>query len=251
MGLISTNNDKKTKIYSLGQAGFIIQSSSGQLLAIDPYLSDCVERIEPDHIGYKRLLPKIVSPNELNLEVLICTHFHRDHFDVDSVPLLMNCSKTMLLCPGDCCDDLTGIDKGRTIVVSPGFNKKIGDFNIHIINCDHGTGAPKAVGVIVEVDGNRILEVGDTCLRLDRKNEYLSFGSIDVLVAPINGAYGNMNERDCAELSNALNPIITIPCHYGMFADQGGNPGLFIKEMRKQCPNNKFYLMRLGEALEL
>ena len=36
----------KTYIFSLGQAGFIIKSKSGQLLAIDLYLSDCVERIE-------------------------------------------------------------------------------------------------------------------------------------------------------------------------------------------------------------
>ena len=36
----------KTHLFSVGQAGFIIKSSSGQLLGIDMYLTDCVERVE-------------------------------------------------------------------------------------------------------------------------------------------------------------------------------------------------------------
>ena len=36
----------RTTLISAGQAGYIIKSSSGQLLAIDLYLSDCVERLE-------------------------------------------------------------------------------------------------------------------------------------------------------------------------------------------------------------
>ena len=251
MDFLNICENKKTEIIFIGQAGFIIKSSNGQLLAIDPYLSDCVERIEHDHDGYKRLLPKLFCPSELKFDVLICTHFHRDHFDIDSVSILMNNPKTFLMCPSDCLNDVKDFDSRRVTIISPGTNIEIGDFNIHFVNCDHGTSAPEAVGVIIEVDDKRILEVGDTCLRLDRKDEYLSFGIIDVLIAPINGAYGNMSECDCAKLSNVLNPNLTIPCHYGMFADHGGNPGLFIKEMRIKCPRNKFYLMRLGETLDL
>ena len=55
----------KTYLFSVGQAGFIIKSANGQLLAIDLYLSDCVERIE-GNAGFKRLLPKILSPYDIN-----------------------------------------------------------------------------------------------------------------------------------------------------------------------------------------
>ena len=54
----------KTHLFSVGQAGFIIKSKSGQLLAIDLYLSDCVERVE-GNVGFKRLLPKILNPDDL------------------------------------------------------------------------------------------------------------------------------------------------------------------------------------------
>ena len=235
----------KTHIFAVGQAGFIIKSKTGQLLAIDLYLSDCVERVEPDHVGYKRLLPKILNPKDIELDVLICTHFHRDHYDIDSVPDLMNNNKTKLYCPEDCWDDAKELK--RVTIVKPGTSFKLGDYQIHFINCDHGSGAPKAVGVIVEVDGKRILEVGDTCLRKDRKEEYLSFGKIDVLIAPINGMYGNLNAKDCAILTDLLNPNIVIPCHYGMFAAHHGDVGLFHEIMDKDYPNNKYLIMGQGE----
>ena len=58
-----------TNIFFAGQAGFIIKSSSGQMLAVDLYLSDCVERLE-GNVGFKRLLPKMLSPYELKLSLI-------------------------------------------------------------------------------------------------------------------------------------------------------------------------------------
>lgn len=239
--------DDRTHLIALGQAGFLIKSKNNQLLAIDPYLSDCVERIELDHVGYKRLLPKLFSPIEMKIDVLICTHFHRDHYDNDSVPILMRNKKTTLYCPKDCEKDVheQNIDTNRVDIIKPKDNRINGDFTIHFIDCDHGTGAPYAIGVIVEVDGYRILEVGDTCLRLDRVNEYLSFGPIDILIGPINGMYGNMNEEDLVNLAKALNPKLTIPCHYGMFAAHHGDVGKFHDLMSNT--NMKYLIMILGE----
>ena len=93
--------------------------------------------------------------------------------------------------------------------------------------------------------------VGDTCLRLDRVDEYLSKGPLDVLIGPINGAYGNLNENDFASLSNKLSPALTVPCHYGMFASHGGNPGVFYQTMTEKYPHLPFSLMCTGEGILL
>lgn len=244
----------KTCIYSVGQAGYIIQSKSGQLLGIDLYLSDCAERTE-GHVGFKRMLPKLINADEIRLDALVATHPHLDHFDIDAVPTLMSNGRTQLFCSVDCQKLIkqTQMDyyQQNTTYVKPGNNQSSGDFTMHFVNCDHGTGAPDAVGVIVEVDGKRIFEAGDTCLRLDRTEEFLKFGLLDVLIAPINGAYGNLNEEDCAKLSAVLNPALTIPCHYGMFASHGGNPGKFYDIMRERYPEQSFLIMTQGECLEL
>ena len=71
------------------------------------------------------------------------------------------------------------------------------------------------------------------------------------MIAPINGAYGNLNEDDCAELSKVLSPELTIPCHYGLFATHRGLPGLFMEIMREKCPDNDYLLMTMGESIIL
>ena len=113
--------------------------------------------------------------------------------------------------------------------VKPGDKVDAGDFEITFVNCDHGTGAPDAVGVVVKVDGKTIYEVGDSCLRLDRVGEISH--PLDILISPINGMYGNMDSADTVKLAEALKPGITIPCHYGMFASHGGDLKWFYDVM--------------------
>lgn len=240
----------RTYLFSVGQAGFIIKSSSGRLLGIDLYLSDFSQRDE-GHIGFKRMLPKILGTTDIIFDYLICSHPHSDHFDYDSVKELMDNNHTVMFASKNCqpLSVSLGINQSRVIYVSPGDNAIVDGFKLDFINCDHGTGAPDAVGVIVSVDGKRIMEAGDTCLRLDRAGEYLSQGPLDVMIAPINGAYGNLNEEECAKLSATLKPKLTIPCHYGMFASHFGLPGKFMEYMKQLCPDNQYTIMTQGEQI--
>lgn len=240
-----------THLFSMGQAGFIIKSQKGETLGIDLYLSECVEQVE-GHDGYHRLMPQIVNPEDLELDVVIATHFHRDHFDVDAMQGLMSNGKTHLFCAYDCMEDVKklGLDENRVTYVKPKDRYQIGDFDIHFVNSDHGAGAPLEVGAIVTVDGKNVLEVGDTSLHLDWKIEYLSAGQLDVLIAPINGAYGNLNEQEQVMLTRELQPRLTVPCHFGMFASHGGNAGLWREIIMNQLPEQKFKLFTMGESIE-
>lgn len=242
----------QTHLFSVGQAGFILKSSSGQLLAIDLYLSDCVERAE-GHMGFKRMLPKLLPPEALTFDVIIATHAHRDHYDYDSMPALLQNEKTVLVasegCRGYCTEQ--GLPQERIYYGAPGDHLQLGAFRIDLLPCDHGTAAPDAFGVLITVDGKRILETGDTCLRLDRTTIYRSYGEIDVLMAPINGRFGNMDAKDCAMLADALQPKLTIPCHYGMFASHFGQPGEFLTIMQEQYPETSFLILTQGEGIRL
>lgn len=236
-------------LFATGQAGFIIKSTSGRLLAIDLYLSNCVERLE-GHKGFKRLLPQILDPSTLTFDYIICTHPHLDHFDIDAVPEMMN-KGSRLFCSVDCEKLIYQLQMGyydkQIAYVTPGDKVDTGDFDITFVNCDHGTGAPDAVGVVVKVDGKTIYEVGDSRLRLDRVDEIPQ--PLDILVAPINGMYGNMNSDDVAELSSALKPCLTIPCHYGMFPSHGGDLKRFYDVMtEKKLP---MLIMQQGESFNL
>lgn len=236
-------------VFNTGQAGFIIKSKNGQLLAIDLYLSDCVERLE-GHKGFKRLLPQILNPSDLMFDVIIATHPHLDHFDIDAVPEMVS-KGSRLYCSIDCAELnkqlLLDYYDNQITYVKPGDHHTAGDFDITFVNCDHGQGAPDAVGVVVKVDGKTIYEVGDSCLRLDRISEIPQ--PLDVLISPINGEYGNMSSEETAKLAEALKPSTTIPCHYGMFASHGGNLKRFYDVMDKK--NLPVLIMQQGEAYRL
>ncbi len=239
----------ETYLFSVGQAGYIIKSKSGKLFGIDLYLSDCVERDE-GHVGFKRLLPKILAPEELTLDVLVATHPHLDHFDYDSMAGFMKNGKTKLFASINCqkyVQELQ-IQEDNVTYVKPGDTAEAGDFTIDFVKCDHGNLAPDAVGIVVTVDHKKLYFAGDTCLRLDWVDEIKEKGPFDIMIAAINGAYGNLNEEDCFKLSEAIKPQFTIPCHYGMFASHGGSVQKFIDFMGKTHP---FYIMTQGEVLKI
>ena len=240
----------KTHLFSVGQAGFILKSAAGELLAIDLYLSECVERYD-GHMGFRRLLPQILLPEELEFDVVICTHPHLDHFDVDAVPGLIANHRTKLFCSVDCEKLIRerGLEyyQKQITYVAPKDTFEVGSFEIDFVDCDHGTGAPDAVGVIVTVDGKKVYEAGDTCLRLDRAISLPR--DLDVLIGPINGAFGNMNEEDLPQLAELLQPGVTIPCHYGMFASHHGDPGKFYEIMMEK--NLPCRLLQMGEGIIL
>ncbi len=243
---------KGTNLFWVGQAGYIVKSAGGKLLGVDLYLSECVEAVE-GHVGYHRLMPQIIDPSELILDAVIATHFHRDHFDVGAMPALMANGHTRLYCAYDCKEDVKclGIDETRVIFVKPGDHYREGDFDIHFIHSDHGVGAPQEVGMLLTVDGKNVLEVGDTSLHKDWKDEYLSVGPLDVMIAPINGMYGNLTEQENVDLTALLKPRLSVPCHFGMFASQGGNPGLWKELLEQQLPGQSFKLFTMGEGIEI
>lgn len=239
----------KTHLMFLGQAGFVLKSMSGKLLAIDLYLSDCVAR----HDGYKRLIPFVLRPDEIVFNYIIATHAHYDHFDPDSIPTLMANEKSKLFASAGCEKEVKrlSITSSNISYVKAGDSIDLGDIKMEFVFCDHGDSAPDAFGVVIEIDGKLVYITGDTCLRLDKVDEIKCGRDFDILIAPINGTFGNMNETDAIGLCREVKPKLMLPCHFGCFAEQWGNAQKFIEVMKANLPNQEFNLMRIGEQIEI
>ena len=240
--------DGKTSLNYVVQAGFVLKSKAGTTMGVDLYLSDCVERTD----GFKRLSPKVMSPS-IPLDYVLATHWHPDHFDNDAMPVMMSNPKTKLICAEDCRDLVKSlhIDESRVQYVKAGDTVRCGDITVHAVFCDHGRGAPLAVGFVFEADGHRIYLAGDTALRLDKAREIARLGPFDVMMAPINGAFGNLNERENVELCAYHRPKLAIPCHFWTFAEHHGDPGLWAEIMKERLPEQKYLIMAPGEQLVL
>ena len=72
-------------VFWLGQAGFLIKDSGGRTIAIDPYLTDCCERVA----GFKRLSPKLISPEELKLPSSVKLHIKEKNLEYKQYSDLM------------------------------------------------------------------------------------------------------------------------------------------------------------------
>ena len=234
-------------VFFLGQAGFVFKTPAGKLIALDPYLSDCCNR----HFGFKRLMPYILDPKDLDFDILLISHGHYDHFDPDSVPALMENGRTRLIGAKDVkaeCDAL-GLTE-RLTFIAVGDTVTDGDFTVTALPCDHGELAPDALGLLVEINGKRIYSMGDTSYRPDLLTDP-RLRDLDLLILPINGAFGNLNEEQAAKVVSALNPKLAVPCHVWNFAEHGGSPGLFQEKMKELAPDRAYTLMRQGEGIVL
>ena len=227
-----------------GQAGFILENETGYKIGVDLYLSNCCERF----FGFKRLMPYIFKPEELRLDLLIATHAHYDHFDIDSVPILLKGKKIEMVAAYDVENEMKklGLEDKKVNYL------KIGDVyeneyvKIQAVACDHGELAPDALGLIVEIAGKRIYITGDTAYREEYFKNPL-FKGIDVLILPINGAFGNLNETEAVKAVRNIQPKLSIPCHFWNFAEHGGNPLLFVEAMKEK--GFPYLLMQIGERI--
>lgn len=232
-------------LFWLGQAGFLVKNSAGELMAVDPYFSDMAERLD----GNKRLMPPLMEPEELNADLLLATHYHCDHLDLDSLPAMMACGTRLFCCPQSAKEALKADIRPEQMQVMP--CKTAADylgFHIESVFADHGDAAPEAVGFIVETEGIRIYFSGDTSYQAKRMRDAAE-REIDILIVPINGEYGNMNERDAAMLAAQTKARLTIPSHFWLFSRHMGSPYAFELEMKANAPDCPEYTMCQGEKI--
>lgn len=232
-------------VFFLGQAGYLFKTKNNKLIALDPYFSDCCNR----HFGFKRLMPYIVDAKDLDLDYLLISHGHYDHFDQDSVPVLMEKGKTELIGALDVkaeCENL-GITKNTTFMAI-GDEVVRDEFKVTALPCDHGELAPDALGLLIEIEGKKIYYMGDTAYRPDLLENPL-LKDLDLLILPINGAFGNLDENTAVEVIKTLNPKLAVPCHFWNFIQHGSNPIKFAENMAEICPDQNYIMMRQGEGM--
>lgn len=211
----------------LGQAGFLLKDADGNELVLDPYLSNCGEQIR----GFKRLSPMLMQPEELSPDYYVITHLHFDHFDYETVPKILRRKETPLfLGPTSCREKLLemGAAPERCIRLDRGEVYQDEVVRIQAITADHGTMAPDAIGVLLEMGGYRFYFSGDTAYREELFRKAAEFRP-DIAMLSVNGQFGNMNAQEGAQAAAICGAKYVVPCHFWTFAEHGGDPGNFCR----------------------
>ena len=140
-----------------------LQDQRGQIVYIDPYLSDVVERV----VGFKRMMTCPLQAEEVAADLIICTHEHLDHMDVDALPALAANPRAHFAGPIECMKEFEKqkIAAERCHLLEEGKSVTVGGITVHAVYADHGELAPDALGVVLDLDGVRVYHTGDTAYR--------------------------------------------------------------------------------------
>lgn len=214
-------------LWYLAQAGFCLKTSRGTRVYLDPYLSDCCFRM----FGFKRMIPAVLAPEEVEADLLISTHAHADHLDSDALEAIARHPATRFVGAADCESVYRerGVAADRCSLLRPGEALSVHDVTVRATYADHGELAPEAIGVVIDAEGLRVYDVGDSALRPEEIIPSLG-GAVDVMIAPINGAFGNLDAAEACRLGALVRPRLLIASHFWMFVEHGGDPARFLQE---------------------
>lgn len=229
----------------LGQAGFEITSPKGVRIVIDPYLGNsCMELV-----GFQRMMPAPIKIDDFSADALLISHEHPDHLDIDLMRAIENGKEIPVYGNLSCRNALIDakIDEDILNVISIGDVFSVGDVEIRVLPCDHGTQCVDPFGFLLKTGGMSIYFAGDTAYSPSMLQSAID-ARPDIALLPINGMYGNLNSEEAFKLAADMGCKIMIPCHFWMFVEHGGDP-LLLKQLADQNRAPKIVFMVSGEKM--
>jgi L-ascorbate metabolism protein UlaG (beta-lactamase superfamily) len=196
----------------LGHSTVLIESSGLRILT-DPVLLD---RRAP----LRRVAGPLGAELFANIDVVLLSHLHLDHFDVPSLRLVS--STAHLVVPRGAASLLKGLGFPAVSELGVGEAMGIGPVSVSATPAIHGGFRPPAgpraaaIGYTVEAGPTRIYFAGDT----DLFEGMVNLGPLDVAMLPVWGwgptlGRGHLDPARAAQAVGLLRPRFAIPIHWG------------------------------------
>lgn len=231
-------------IWRLGQASVALRLSEATIY-IDPFLTDSVRRLVP---------PPCTGDEVTNADLILLTHGHSDHFDVQALPLVARASpEATIVVPRPLVNRIAEMIGPSERIVPADAGRAFGWRGIEIVpvmarheefDMDPQLGYPY-LGYVLRDQHVTMYHAGDT-IPYDGLVDALAPLAIDLALLPINGRdyfrrqrgiAGNMDGREAAELASLLNVETVMPIHYDMFAGNTARPGEFVDWLQAIAPH--------------
>ena len=211
-----------TRIQWLGQSAFLLTSSRGTRVLIDPFNAST---------GYP------VTPLD-GVDAVLVTHEHGDHNNVK-------------LATGD-----PAVIRGLTATGWNTVDQAVKDLRVFSpspaipVYHDNQQGAQRGRNTIfvIEVDGLRLAHLGDLGHVLDAA-AVKALGKLDVVIVPVGGVY-TLDAPGATQVISQLEPRIVVPMHYKTPRMQASWPGSgvepFLAGKRVERPAGSVLSLSVG-----
>lgn len=258
LAVTATVAQAATKIHWYGQAAFRIETPSGGVILIDPWLK---VPTNPDKDSIDKLG---------RVDYILITHGHWDH--VGEAIEIAKKTGAILVAPYGLQYNLKSVlgypEKQATLATGGNVGGTVdlpkAGAKVSFVNAVHGSelvppmvqpsgpGQPAAiasgnpVGYVLQIDGGpTIYHTGDTDVFTDMKL-VAEFFEVDLMLAGIGGHFG-MDPVRAAQAVEWANPKQVVPMHFGTYPILAGTPAQFKAALDKRGLGGRMVEMKPGE----
>ncbi|MEX0904365.1 MAG: metal-dependent hydrolase [Balneolaceae bacterium] len=218
--------DTNIKAWWLGHSAFRIESQSGKVIYIDPFLSQNsatpAEFSQPDDIDY-----------------ILLTHGHEDHVgDTLDLAAKNNC-KVVAQVELSGLLQKNGLNEDQSVEFNKGGTVHFEDFSVTLVSANHsssfnGEYAGEAGGLVLSFEDDICFyHLGDTNIFSDLEL-YGALYDPHVIAVPM-GDYYTMGPQEAAMCCEMIGAKIAVPIHYGTFPVLTGKPEDFKAYTEEYC----------------
>ncbi|PIN81299.1 hypothetical protein COV11_02220 [Candidatus Woesearchaeota archaeon CG10_big_fil_rev_8_21_14_0_10_30_7] len=218
------------KLTKYAQSCFLIETKNKRIL------------IDPSYFKYDEFL---LEHDWKNIDILLITHKHKDHFHKDAIRTILDNENTQLFTSKEVSKEYSEF-KANIVEEDDVINCEL--FKIKVVKAIHGfiptmkgKQVKEGLGFIIFDGQKKIYHTGDTiCFENDYK--------ADVVLAPVSGRGLVMGPYEAALFTKECGAELLIPCHmdnpkYVVHPD-------FLKKVFEE-ENVNYKLLKNGESLKI
>lgn len=190
-----------------------------------------------------------VAPGDVRANAIILTHAHGDHYG-DTVEIAKRSGATVIsnfeivnYCQKQ------GVANAHPLHIGGGYTFPFGRVKLtiafHGSSFPDGTYGGNPAGVVLEVEGKRIYNAGDTALFSDMS--LIGQGGLDVALLPIGDNF-TMGPEDAAAAAKFLRARTVVPQHYNTWPVIAQDPEAFKRRVEGST-ESKVVILRPGGTL--